>query len=196
MAGLVTFLRRFVTRCVCVAAVLGIGGFGDAEAGSQLVVQAEVAPSVSVSSYASVVDIGTVTTGDVSGTFTFAVRSNRPRVTLQVLATDLYKDSNPTITDISPITVNQSAGVPIQASAANFIDGSGGRAVFGSNETLNKSQGPFNAYKTNAVTLESTQPNGLFDQDVNLQVTWTQSEELKPAGTYGGYVVLYVAIVN
>ncbi len=196
MAGLRTFLKRCAARCLCLAAALGLWGIGDAEADSQLVVQAEVAPSVSVSSYASVVDIGTVTTGDVSGTFTFHIGSNRPRVSLQVLATDLYKDSNPSLTDISPITVNQAAGVPIQAATATAIDGSSGRAVFGSNETLNKSQGPFNAYKTNAVTLESTQQNSLFDQDVNLQVTWTQKEELKPAGTYGGYIVLYVSIVN
>lgn len=172
------------------------GACADADAASELIVKAEVVPSVSVTSYASVVDIGTVTTGDFSGTFTFAVQCNSQRVTLQVLATDLYKDSDPSAPDVKPITVNQAAGVPIQGTAAQPIGGTGGVATFNGNETLNKPQGPFNGYKTNAVTLESTQKGGVFDQDVDLQVTWTQGETVKPAGTYGGYIVLYVSLVN
>lgn len=196
MAGLMTFLKRHAAGFVRLAAVLALSGIADAGADSQLIVQAEVAPSISVSTYASVVDLGSVTTGDFSGIVTFSVKSNTPRVTLQVLATDLYKDSNPSSTQISPITVNQGAGVRIQAAAAHAIDGSGGVAVFRSNETLNKPQGPFNAYKTNAVTLESTQQGGVFNQDVDVQVTWTQGESIKPAGTYGGYIVLYASLVN
>lgn len=191
-----TFLKRHAAGFVRLAAVLALSGIADAGADSQLIVQAEVAPSISVSTYASVVDLGSVTTGDFSGIVTFSVKSNTPRVTLQVLATDLYKDSNPSSTQISPITVNQGAGVRIQAAAAHAIDGSGGVAVFRSNETLNKPQGPFNAYKTNAVTLESTQQGGVFNQDVDVQVTWTQGESIKPAGTYGGYIVLYASLVN
>lgn len=196
MAGSITFLNRFAARVIPLAAVLVLCVSADARADSQQIVQAEVAPSISVTSYASVVDLGTVTTGDISGIVTFAVKSNTPRVTFQVLATDLYKDSNPSSTAISPITVNQAAGVRIQAASANAVDGSGGRAIFGSNETFNKPQGPFNAYKTNPITLESTQPSGVFSQDVDVQVTWTQGESLKPAGTYGGYIVLYASLVN
>lgn len=196
MAGSITFLKRLIAGFVRLAAFLALCGIADAGADSQLIVQAQVAPSISVSSYASVVNLGSVTTGNISGIVTFAVKSNTPRVTFQVLATDLYKDSNPSSTDISPITVNQAAGVRIQAAAATAADGSGGVAVYSRNETFNKPQGPFNAYKTNAVTLESTQQGGVFDQDVDVQVTWTQGDSIKPAGTYGGYIVLYAALVN
>ncbi len=161
----------------------------------EMIVEASVAPSISVTSYASRVNIGTVTTGDFSGTFTFSIQSNTPLVSMQVLATDLYKDSNPSDTDIKPIKVNQTAGVDIHPAAATIIDGGAGNAAFVSSDTLNKPNGIFIGYKTDAVKMQSTQ-QGVFDQDVDLRVTWTQDETIKPAGTYGGYIVLYVSLVN
>ena len=196
LAGSITFLTRFTAGFGRLAVLLALCDIAGARADSQLIVQAEVAPSISVSSYASVVNLGTVTTGDISGIVTFTVKSNTPQVTLQVLATDLYKDSNPSSTTISPITVNQAAGVRMQAAAARAIDGSGGIAAFGSNEILNEPQGPFNAYKSQAIRLESSQQGGVFNQDVDIQVTWTQGDSVKPAGTYGGYIVFYASLVN
>jgi hypothetical protein len=185
-------LKRLPPSFLCLVAALAFLRIADAE---ELIVEADVAPSVSVNSYASRVNIGTVTTGDFSGTFTFSIQANTPLISLQVLATNLYKDSDPSISDITPIKVNQAAGVDIHATAATSIDGSGGNAAFGSSDTLNKPNGIFTGYKTEAVKLESTQ-QGVFDQDVDLRVTWTQDESIKPAGTYGGYIVLYVSLVN
>ena len=161
----------------------------------ELIVQADIEPSISVISYASRVHIGTVSTGDFSSTFSFAVEANTPMVALQVLATNLYKDSDPTITTISPISVNRSAGIDINAPAAKIINGSGWNAAFSNSETLNKPEGIFSGLKTEQVKLESTQ-QGIFDQDVDLRVTWTQDQSIKPAGRYGGYIVLYVSLVN
>lgn len=161
----------------------------------ELIVEADVEPSISVTSYASRVHIGTISTGDFSSTFSFAVEANMPVVALQVLATNLYKDSNPSTSSTNPISVNQSAGIDINAPAAKIIDGSGWNAAFSNSETLNKPEGIFSGFRTEQVKLESSQ-QGIFDQDVDLRVTWTQDESIKPAGRYGGYIVLYVSLVN
>ena len=161
----------------------------------ELIVEADVEPSISVISYASRVHIGTVSTGDFSSTFSFAVEANTPVVALQLLATNLYKNSDPTITAINPIRVNRAAGIDINARAAKTIDGSNWNASFDNSETLNKPEGIFLGFRTEEVKLESTQA-GIFNQDVDLRVTWTQDESIKPAGRYGGYIVLYVSLVN
>ncbi len=161
----------------------------------ELIVEADVEPSISVTSYASRVHIGTISTGDFSSTFSFAIEANMTIVALQVLVTNLYKDSNPSTTAFNPISVNRSAGIDINAPAAKIIDGSGWNAAFSNSETFNKPEGIFSGFRTEQVKLESSQ-QGIFDQDVDLRVTWTQDESIKPAGRYGGYIVLYVSLVN
>jgi hypothetical protein len=161
----------------------------------ELIVEANVSPYVSVSSYSPRVNIGNVSTGDFSGTFTFAVQANKDAISLQLLATDLYLNSDPSAPGIKPIEVNRGAGVDIQAAQAKPIPPSTWNAKFSSNEPLNKPEGEYTAYKTDQIQLKSAQ-NGVFDQDVDFRVTWTQNDTIKPAGRYGGYLVLYVSLVE
>lgn len=161
----------------------------------ELIVEADVAPYISVSSYASKVYIGSVSRGDFSGTFSFAIEANQEGVSFQVLATDLYKDSNPAATEIKPITLNRSAGVDVHAPVARVITPPNWNAAFVSSANLNKPEGIFEGYKTDQIKLISKQ-QGIFDQDVDLRVTWTQDDSIKPAGRYGGYIVLYVSLIE
>jgi hypothetical protein len=174
---------------------VGVAIFARVGIAQELMVEAEVAPSISVSSYTARVNIGTISTGDFSGTFTFAIEANTANVSLQVMATDLYKDSNPSTPGVKPISINRAAGVDIHASAANLVDHSGWNAPFSSNEPFNKPEGIFNGHKTQEIKLESKQ-KGIFNQDVDLRVTWTQEDATKPAGRYGGYIVLYVSMIK
>jgi len=162
-----------------------------------LFVQTDVEPYVVVSTYDNRVNIGSVATaGDVKGSFSFYVESNANIVILRSIVTHLYKDSDPANEAIKPIRVKHGVGMRVEPEAAAPINGASLFVPYAGAETYNKPEGLFEGYKTVPIHLKSTQANGLFSQDIALHVTWTQDNQVKPAGTYGGYIVLYVMVSN
>ncbi len=162
-----------------------------------LFVQTDVEPYVVVNTYEKRVNIGSVATaGDVKGSFSFYVESNADIVILRSIVTHLYKDSDPTNEARKPIRVKHGIGMRVEPEAAEPINGGSLFVPYAGAEAYNKPEGLFQGYKTAPINLKSTQANGLFSQDIALHVTWTQDNQVKPAGTYGGYVVLYVMVSN
>jgi len=162
---------------------------------SDLFVQTDVEPYVVVSTYENRVNIGSVATaGDIKGSFSFYVESNANIVILRSIVTHLYKDSDPGNETTKPIRVKNEVGMRIEPEAAEPINGASLFAPYVEAEAYNKAEGLFQGYKTAPINLKSTQANGLFSQDIALHATWTQDNQVKPAGTYGGYIVLYVMV--
>ncbi len=162
-----------------------------------LFVQTDVEPYVVVSTYDKRVNIGSVATaGDVKGSFSFYVESNANIVILSSIVTHLYKDNDPASELAKPIRVKHGIGMRVEPEAAEPINGASLFVPYAGTETYNKPEGLFEGYKTIPINLKSTQSNGLFSQDIALHTTWTQDNQARPAGTYGGYVVLYVMVSN
>lgn len=160
----------------------------------ELLVEAQLDPFISVTPVNPIVKISTSDFGDFSGTFGFLIESNTANVSLYAIVTKLYKDTNPSNTEVKPIDVNVTTGVDISPFAANASTGSDLNAAFVSTSSLNKPNGMFDSHQTEQVNLESTQ-GMVFDQDVELTVTWTRDATVRPAGVYGGYIKLYVSAV-
>ncbi len=174
-----------------------LAGFVLAFAGSltyatELTVETTVDPYVLVSAANPKVNLGPATSGDVSGNFLFSVESNSDRVSLQAMVTNLYKDQNP---HAARIPVNTDAGVDFYPTSAKPINGSRLHAAFRDTGTLNKSKGVYDGYKTEQVDME-TKRGHFFNQDVELAVSWLNDSRIRPAGTYSGYIVLYVTVLK
>jgi len=160
----------------------------------ELLVQAQLDPFIAVAPVNNIVQIPSTSTGDFSGSFSFLVESNTASVSVYAIVTNLYKDTDPSDTTVEPIDVNTAAGVDISPSSARTIMGSDWNAAFTSTTSVNKPSGMFDAHQTEQVNMESNQ-GGVFDQDIDLTVTWTRDETLRPAGVYGGYIQLFVSAV-
>lgn len=155
-------------------------------------IEANVEPYVVVSTYERSVEMGSVQAGDLTGSFSFYIESNASTLSLQAVVTALYKNANPNNHEVAPIAVNRSRGVDIEPQDAVPLHGRNLNAKYISTANLNKPEGVYLGYKTEQVDLKSTQRNNVFSQDITLHATWTQKEANKPAGKYGGYIVLYV----
>lgn len=159
---------------------------------AELLVEANVVSYVKVTNNSPTVNIGAVNSDRVEGSFWFTIESNTKRISIQSLVTHLYRDKNP---ELDYISVDESAGVDLMPTEATSINGGDLNAAFTSTDLLNKANGAFNGYKTEQVDLESSQGD-FFNQEIELSSTWTRGNEIKPAGTYSGYIVLYVAVLQ
>ncbi|MDH5256919.1 MAG: hypothetical protein OEX07_02895 [Gammaproteobacteria bacterium] len=178
----------FLTTALSYLPVTAIANSGE------LLVQASLSPFIAVTPAISTVNISTSPIGDFGGSFSFLVESNTPNVSVHAIITNLYKDTNPNDTRVKPIDVNTTAGVDLSPLSASASPGSDLNASFTSTTSVNKPSGIFSAHQTEQVNLESTQ-SGVFNQDIELSVTWTIDETIRPAGVYGGYVQLFVSAI-
>ena len=165
-----------------------------AESGD-LLVQAQLDPSISVKPINPVVQISPSGSGDLTGTFGFMVEANTGSVSLYAIVSKLYLDTDPTNTNVAPIDVNTATGVEFSPSAAKATSSSSLVASFTSTTTINKSKGLFDANQTEQINLQTDQTDGVFSQEIDLTTSWTMGTVLRPAGTYGGYITLFVSAV-
>ncbi len=157
---------------------------------AELTVEANIEPFVSVVPHQSVVDIGSVSLGGVHASLPFAIQANTTRIDVKVLVTHLYKEASPGLGIFIPI--DRDVGVDLVIAEAIPINGANSNATFITTKDLNKPEGVYAGRETETVTLESTQQNSSFQQDLRLEMRWLQEESIMPSGIYRGYVVLYV----
>jgi len=141
----------------------------------------------------STLTLGTITSGSVTGTCRFMVDANTEQITLQVNASNLYKGDDPTQT-VNVIPLVLSSGAYVNPTNATPL-------MVGCSETLpfTGSVGPslpggangsyFPTFSTPAVPYESSQ-TGVFSQEVDVTVSWMNSNTQLPQGTYSGVVEL------
>jgi len=158
----------------------------DTSGSATVTVHARVDPNVAVSARSSVVDAGTVQTGDFTATCEFRVDANKQQVSLYACASDLYKGDDPANREVAPIALKLSSGIVITPTHASPMAGGSNVAAFvGPTELI----GGFPCRRTETVVFESSQ-NNRFSQSVFVTVTWTQDDPEKPMGEYSGKVRL------
>lgn len=183
-------IKRYLTiKTLCLLFL-----FASSVESAELMVQAQLDPYIAVVPSSPTVQITSTRVGDFNGVFNFVVESNTAAVSVHAVVTKLYKDTNPNNNEVKPIDVNRSAGVDLMPVSAEAVGGSDLNAAFTATTTVNKPTGTFEAYKTEQVDMQSTQ-QGIFNQDIELNVTWTRDETVRPAGVYGGYVQLFVSAI-
>ncbi len=153
-----------------------------------------VVPNIVVSAKTSIVNAGTMQTGqtgDFSATFVFTLEANAARVKMFLEASDLHKSDDPTKMEVSPILLNTSKPARFAASAGRQISGKPNEAIWAGagNDILS-----FKTKATEAVEYESSK-KGYFNQDVTISITYIQPDPKKPIGQYSGRVRLSAFIV-
>ena len=150
-----------------------------------------VAPNITVGVATPLVDAGSVQTGPFTATIVFSVDANEQEVEMWAAVSDLYKGDDPTGEEVTPIPVNEGAGVLFAPTNANPLNGGSpvasyigpGDAVLGFPTTL-----------TESIIFTSSQ-NGHFSQQVFVTAGWTQVDPEQPQGQYSGSVKFYSMLV-
>lgn len=182
-------LARFITLVAAAMFVFAGMAIADTEGHAVAHVYLVVDPNVSVDVISGNVDLGTVQTGQVDGEFIFRVDANVEAASFNVGVTDLYKGDDPTNPEVDPIPVDYEAGVDIEPTDANPIQGGSANAAY-SEEWIYLE---FHGWSTEFITFESSQ-NGYFSQDVYVTAYWTQDDPEKPQGEYSGWVAFWAYI--
>jgi len=165
---------------------------GDTDAGASAHVVVTVDPNVGVSAIAPIIDAGTIQTGDFTATIEFRVDANLQFVTFYAVASPLFKADDPMGIEVSPIPLNLTEGVIIDADNGNPVMAGSNIAAFlsGSTEDIDGYPG----VPTEQIKFESSQ-NNHFSQNIRLTVTWNQDDPEKPTGEYSGKVKLWCLLL-
>lgn len=189
-----------MNKCMTVLAIAVLAlaltstvAFADPNDNAAAKVFLNIDPNIAISGPASV-NAGTLQTGPKSVEITFRVDANTEAVKLSALVTDLWKGDDPTGTAVSPIPVDQEAGVEMDPTNANPINGSDSVAQYTGTGSYSASEGVFPGRTTEQITFESSQ-NGHFSQNVVVTPQWVNIDNEKPQGQYSGYVVLFAGVV-
>lgn len=182
-------LARFITLMfVALFAFAGMA-LADTEGHAIAHVYVVVDPNISVGVLTPNVDLATVQTGVIPGYFTFRVDANVEQAAFCVAASYLYKGDDPTDPEVAPIPLDREAGVDIQPTDANPVQGGGYNADY---EEQWLYEG-FDGWMTGYILYESSQA-GYFSQDVYVSIWWNQDDPEKPQGEYSGWVSFWAFI--
>jgi hypothetical protein len=162
----------------------------DTGASATVNVKMTVNPNVSMSAIFANVDAGTVQTGDKSAVCAFRVDANSQEVFFQVNASNLYKADDANSSNVILLDVSKGAIVqPVMGNATNFhgntlnFFGTSGPVVAG-----------FPTASTEQAQFQSSQ-TGVFSQEVDVTVTWNQTNPEQVAGEYSGVVQLVASLL-
>ena len=147
-----------------------------------------VNPNVTVGVIGSVVDAGTIQTGEFEAQIRFRVDANQQQLFIQVEATPLYKGDDPLDNTVEPIPLALSVPVIIAPTDAAPMDGLPNAIPL---SVTGSGIGDFPSMMTASLRFESSQ-NNHFSQDVFVTVTWDQIDPEQPTGEYSGRVKLIV----
>ena len=185
-------MRKLLAVTMVMLLVAGTSGAqltsGDAEAR----VQVRVNPTISVMPISVDLDLGTVSSGEFTGTVQYVVHTNMQYVELGIVATYLYKADDPGSPHMIPLT-----GEGVVIIALDDTDGVGANPVGGVNgevpwiDPLNpiSYDNGMLALATALQEFESGQA-GRFSHDIDVAITWDQSYAELPEGDYSGFVKL------
>jgi hypothetical protein len=177
------------------ALVLSWAGFAYADETNSATahVYVDVVANIAVMAMAPTFDLGSIQTGEFSGTIPFRVDANTEKVRIGAAASNLYKGDEPDTVWVDPILLFRPdglGGIEILPHNANPVMGGGNFAPFDQPVIIDGFQG----FNTGTITFESAQ-NNHFSQQVDLVVTWTQPDPEKPMGEYSGKVKMTAWIV-
>jgi len=184
-------MKQFMIIAIALIAVAGFAMpvFADTAASATVNVKVDVNPNVSLSPINVNVDAGTVQTGTFTAFCQFMVDANSEQVSFQVNASNLYKGDDPTTTTYIPLDLSVGPVVqPVNGNATNFHGNT--LAYTGAGPTVNG----FATETTEVVKYESSQ-SGTFSQEVDVTVTWIQSNSQMPQGEYSGVVQLLATLL-
>ncbi len=151
-------------------------------------VRVRVLPNIGVG--ASTPEPVEVQTGKFQIRVPFRIAANSQFVKIQIAATKLYKADDPA-SPTPPIDVFTDRPAFVLPANGNESGGSGDNKLAWVREiTLDDREG----YETEVGTFESSQP-GIFNQDVDVIVTWIQANNDQPVGDYVGLVKMTAMIM-
>lgn len=171
------------------------GVYADTDSHSMAHVYVSVVSNISVQTLTSIVSLGDIQVGDISGTLGFRVDANMEAVALSVQASKLYKGSDPTNIEVAPIDFDAERGATYNADNANPLQGASNVAPCSLGQrVVNVSEG-MEFYTCDSIFFESSQ-DGHFSQDVEVELHWVQNDPEKTTGEYGGYVYFMASILD
>jgi hypothetical protein len=160
-------------------------------AASELLIEANVEPLVSIVPWQKVAHIGNAGPNGISTNLPFYVTSNTSRVHINLVVTHLYKDGDTNLNIKLP--VDESSGVEVNPLSARPMPGSSLQTQYEGTTYLNKSGGVFQGLKTATISLENT-TSGVLQETIDFSVAWLSDGVTQPSGTYQGYVVVTVSV--
>jgi hypothetical protein len=174
---------------VLVVATLGFGSVATAELSgdAEAHVYVDVTANIAVSVLTPIVDIGSIQSGEFASHIRFRIDANVEQVSMQIIATDLYKGNSGTSLFKIPVGGGGTEVVPVEG---NETEGGDNFLEWDVADTLRD----MNAQKSVSGDFESGQA-GHFSQDVDVTVTYTQDDDELPTGEYSGWVKI-VAMVE
>jgi len=176
-----TLIALSVVLLLCAVSIPGVLANTNATATAQVYVT--VSPNVSLTPVTSLVNAGTVETGEVTADVVFTIDANQEQASFYVEASPLYKGDDPTNTAVAPIALQDGS---ISVANGNPLAGYTNCLTFGATGA------PINGFPTllsNTIPFESSQ-DGTFSQNVTVAIDWMQPNPQQPTGQYSGWVRL------
>jgi hypothetical protein len=190
--GFVKGIMNYTVRTWAVFLVISFNLFTvQLSAASELLLEANVEPLVSIVPWQKVAHIGNVGPNGISTSLPFYVTSNTSRVHINLVVTHLYKDGDTRLNVKLP--VDESSGVEVSPLSARPMPGTSLHTQYEGTTDLNKSGGVFQGLKSATISLENT-ASGVLQETVDFSVAWLSDGVNQPSGTYQGYVVVTVSV--
>ena len=190
--------RSFLSLAFLLLLVPGIAyggdGSGAANSDASCHVFVDVDANIAVGVLSPYINLGSIQTGEFSGTIPFRVDANTEQVRISAEVTKLYKgDVAPDTTgfvDVDPIIILPYSTVDIIPYMGNPTGGDDNHAKYNRLAVIDG----FKGFGTQSIVFESAQ-NNHFSQQVDLIVWWLQDDPEKPMGEYSGKVKMFAEVV-
>jgi hypothetical protein len=184
-------MRQLLIVAIAMITVVALATpiFADTGASATVNVSVNVNPNVSLVPINANVNAGTVQTGTFTAFCAFEVDANSEQVSFQVAASNLYKGDDPTTSLYIPLDLSVGPTVqPVHGEPLNFA------SPVLSYTSYQCTVAGFPAQMTGFQAYESSQA-GVFSQEVDVTVTWIQSNPEMPTGQYSGVVELIATLL-
>ena len=149
-----------------------------------------VPPYISVTPIQPVWDMSTVLTGSFSATVTWRIEANVQTIQMMLEASDLYRDDDPSKTEIPPIPLDTTKPAYFTGEFGRLTSGGGNQASWTGPGTPNSG---FPTKQTETVFYQSSQAS-ITNQLVSTQIYFDQQEKIKPTGAYSGRIKITALI--
>jgi hypothetical protein len=186
--------RLFLSLAFLLLLVPGIAYGGDGsttpndEASCHVFV--EVDANIAVAVLVPHLNLGSIQTGEFSGTIPFRVDANTEQVRISGEVTKLYKGDIPDTVIVPPINILPFSTLQIIPHMGNPTGGEDNHAKYNRLAVIDG----FYGFGTESIVFESAQ-NNHFSQQVDLVASWLQDDPEKPMGEYSGKVKMFAEVV-
>jgi hypothetical protein len=189
-------MKQFMIVALAMVVVVAFATpiLADEAAQATAFITAHVNPNISLHAITTNVDAGTIQTGNISAFSAFRIDANSEEVYFQVEASNLYKAGDPSSSNFLvlatgiPAIVQPVDGAPVglHGNALAWTGGIGAMVLDGIYSLPTA--------LTEQVQYQSSQA-GVFSQEVDVTVTWSNANGELPVGEYKGVVVLLATLL-